>query len=116
MKSLADTTELMENTISMLMGSDATVMTGPAIAITDQWILLLSESETTADIAAQLQELKNLIQTDPDNSESITGQLTAIAENVLLIAPEIGAEGEMPSLLAALATALRSVSGTIDEE
>ncbi|MCF0071099.1 hypothetical protein LZD49_11515 [Dyadobacter sp. CY261] len=108
MKSLADTTELLEITTSMLMGNQEPVTAQAGIALINQWILPLSESENTQPIAQQLHKLKGLLISDPTDSTGVTDQMKAIAAKVLQIAPDIGAEGEMPSLLSALATALRT--------
>ncbi|MCF0053449.1 hypothetical protein LXM25_25480 [Dyadobacter sp. LJ53] len=116
MKSLADTTELLETTISMLMGSQEPVTAQAGVALIDQWILPLSESENTQPIAQELQKLKGLLISDPTDSAVVTNQMKVIAEKVLMIAPDIGAEGEMPSLLSSLATALRTGTGSPQEQ
>ncbi|MCF0060430.1 hypothetical protein MUK70_14390 [Dyadobacter chenwenxiniae] len=116
MKSLADTTGLLETTISMLMGSQEPVTAQAGVALIDQWILPLSESENTQPIAQELQKLKGLLISDPTDSAVVTNQMKVIAEKVLMIAPDIGAEGEMPSLLSSLATALRTGTGSPQEQ
>ncbi|TDE15242.1 hypothetical protein [Dyadobacter psychrotolerans] len=115
MKSLADTTQLMETTTSMLMGDEKSVTAEAGIALIDQWISPLSESENTQPIAHELQKLKTLISANPTNSADVFVQMGILAAKVLLIAPEIGAEGEMPSLLAGLAAALRGV-GNLEKQ
>jgi len=115
MKSLADTTELLETTTSLLMGSEESITTHSGIELIDQWIGILSESESTQPLAHQLDELKALLVAKPSDSEGIASQMEAIAANVSLIAPETGAEGEMPSLLAALSAALRMGSVSTDQ-
>jgi hypothetical protein len=107
MNTLADTTELIETTTSLLMGNEASLTPQKGIELIDQWIGRLSKSETTQPIAGDLQKLKSLLAGSPVNADAIMDQMKLVAGKVLLIAPELGAEGEMPSLLAALATALR---------
>jgi len=116
MKSLADTTELMQTTTSTLMGAEESVTAEAGVKLIDQWISPLSESENTQPIAQELQELKTLIQTDPADSAKVHKQMAVLAAKVLLIAPDIGAEGELPSLLSALAAALRIGTGADEKE
>lgn len=116
MKSLADTTELLETTTSMLMSDDDSVTPQAGVELIDQWIGILSESENTSQIADQLAKLRALLMAKPTDSDQIASQMETIAANVLLIAPETGAEGEMPSLLAALSAALRIGSGSTDQQ
>lgn len=111
MKSLADTSGLMEKTTSMLMGSEESFTARAGVDLIDQWITPLSESENTQQVARELQKLKALISASPANSSEVYAQMGVLAAQVLLIAPDIGAEGEMPSLLAALAAALRIGTG-----
>jgi len=54
-----------------------------------------------------LDKLKSLLASVPTNAGAIVEQVKEVAAKVSRIAPELGAEGEMPSLLTALATALR---------
>ncbi|MCF2446697.1 hypothetical protein L0657_22255 [Dyadobacter sp. CY345] len=114
MKSLADTTELIETTTNLLMGGEESPTAEAGIALIDQWITPLSESENTKPVAQELQKLKTLIQADPADSATVYSQMGAVAAKVLFIVPDIGAEGEMSSLLSALAAALR-IGSTIDE-
>ncbi|MCE7062261.1 hypothetical protein [Dyadobacter sp. CY343] len=116
MKSLADTTELLDNTTTTLMGSEETLTPEIGIDLIDQWMVPLSESENTQPIAEELRKLKALLGTDPADSTGIVKQMGVIAAKVLLIAPDIGAEGEMPSLLAGLAAALRLGTSDTDTE
>lgn len=111
MKSLADTSGLMEKTTSMLMGSEESFTAQAGVDLIDQWITPLSESENTQQVARELQKLKALISASPANSSEVYAQMGVLAVQVLLIAPDIGAEGEMPSLLPALAAALRIGTG-----
>lgn len=107
MESLANTTELLENTTAQLMDEEKAITPQVGISLIDQWIGPLSEGENTLPIAEGLKTLKTLLQAEPVDSEAVMGQMGSVAAKVLLIAPDMGAEGEMPSLLSGLAAALR---------
>jgi len=107
MKNLGDTAELIEKTISLLMGNEGPCTAQAGIEMIDQWIDPLSESESTQPIAGHLEELKALLGSDPADGTAIIKKMGRIAQEVLMIAPDIGSEGEMPSLLTALAAGLR---------
>jgi hypothetical protein len=114
MEDLADTTALLEETISQLMEDPENLTAEKGIALADQWIEPLQSSENTKPIAEEIQKLKALLQKQPVESENITEQLHVIAEKVAVLAPNMGTEGEMPSLLTALATALRMSGDATD--
>ncbi|KAA6437025.1 hypothetical protein FEM33_20095 [Dyadobacter flavalbus] len=115
MEDLADITALLEETISQLMAGTETLTAEKGILLADQWIGPLQSSENTKPIAEEVQKLKSLLQAQPVNEENVTAQLNHIAEKVAVLAPDMGTEGEMPSLLAALATALRMSGETTGE-
>jgi len=107
MEDLADTTALLEETISFLMAENKELTAENGVSLADQWIVPLQSSENTKPIAEEVKKLKTLLQENPVNNENVTNQLNNIAEKVAVLAPDMGTEGEMPSLLTALATALR---------
>lgn len=108
MKSLADITELIQTTTKVLMnGSEEQVAAKAGIELIDQWVVLLSESENTLPIASQLTTLKELITVNHADSAAIVDQMGKVAAKVLILTSETGSEGPVPSLLAALAAALR---------
>lgn len=107
MEDLADTSALLEETISRLMTEPEKLTAEDGVALADQWIKPLQSSENTKSIGDEVQKLKALLQGNPVNSEHVNNQMNTIAEKVALLAPDMGTEGEMPSLLTALATALR---------
>ncbi|MCE7042886.1 hypothetical protein [Dyadobacter sp. CY312] len=115
MKSLANTTELLENTTNTLTDEN-TITPQLGVALIDQWLVPLSESDNLQPIAQELRELKALLLASPTDSTSIVGKMAVIAAKVLLIAPDVGAEGEMPSLLSALSSALKLGASNDDKE
>ncbi|MCE7066649.1 hypothetical protein [Dyadobacter sp. CY326] len=107
MKSLSDTTALLEETISQLMGEQEPITPQAGVELIDQWTGPLSEAENTLPIAEALQQLKGLLAANPLNTDAVIGQMGEVAAKVAMLAPDMGTEGEMPSLLNALSTALR---------
>ncbi|MCE6989802.1 hypothetical protein [Dyadobacter sp. CY323] len=116
MKSLADTTALMDKTTAQLMDQENPITPRMGIDLIDQWIAPLSEGENTRPIAEELQKLKELLQADPLEAGSVVGQMGLVATKVLSIAPDMGAEGEMPSLLNALSAALRLSPESLEDK
>ena len=109
---LADTTDLLDQTTLKLV-DDSTVLTPvDGVQIIDQWITPLSASENTKPIADELLQLKSLLQSEQVDGEAVTAKLSKIADQLSLLAPETGSEGEMPSLIEGLASALRLAGGT----
>lgn len=116
MESFADTTELIRETTNLLMGGAKFITPQSAIELINQWIVPLSESESTRSITGILHKLRAILIANPTDAEGITGQMEFLATKISLIASDIGAEGEMPSLLAALSTALRMATNDLQIE
>ena len=104
--SLAETTALLESTTSKLTGSEKSITPLTGIELIDEWIKPLSENQNTQSISKHLQILKAQLQ-ESAGADVVTGQMEQIAEEVSKIAADVGAEGEMPSLLTGLSAALR---------
>ncbi|GGB83777.1 hypothetical protein [Dyadobacter sediminis] len=116
MENLADITALLEETIAQLMAGTDTLTAEKGILLADQWIDPLQSSENTRPIAEEIKKLKALLQEQPVNEANITSQMNQIAGKVAVLAPDMGTEGEMPSLLAALASALRMSGEVADNQ
>lgn len=113
MKNLADTSELLDITIFKLMENPGSFNTEEGIGILDQWIKPLDEADSTKPLGSELGKLKDLLEHKPVNNEAVVSQMGIVADQLLLLAPKIGTEGEMPSLLMALAAALRFGGGAV---
>lgn len=108
----ADTTDLLDQTTQTLTGESGTPTPQEGIALIDQWIAPLEAGENTKPIAEELQKLKTLLKAEPVDSGAVFAILGEIAIQLTAIAPDMGSEGEMPSLLEGLASALRLTAGT----
>lgn len=80
-----------------------------SIALIDQWANSLQEVEMTQPLAETLVALKNHLQDDPDNKSGIQETISKLAQQVSELSSKMGAEGEIPSLLEGLASALRQL-------
>jgi len=107
MESLADINDLLDKTTSGLMAQDEPLTAQSGISLIDRWIGPLSEGENTKPIAKELENLKRLLGEPNPDSSAIIAKMALLAGKVLILAPDIGSEGEMPSLLNALASALK---------
>lgn len=112
--SLADTTALLESTTSKLMGSEISITPSAGIELLDQWIVPLSENQNTQSISRQLQKLKAQLQ-ESAVASVVADQMQLIAGEVSEIGADMGAEGEMPSLLTGLSAALLLGGCQLDE-
>ena len=112
MMSIADTTALLDDTIvklglgSIELGSEA------SIQLIDQWTGPLQEGENTKPLADKMEEVKRLLQTGKTDEENMRNTLGELADMISELGPQMGSEGEMPSLLEGLATAIRQIGET----
>ena len=110
MLNLGDISALLDETTQQL--SQSTTLTPQAgISLIDQWIIPLGEAENTKDFASQLQELKTLLTDNPEDS-AVQTLLARLADGLTEFSSQVGPEGELPSLMTGLASALRQVGGT----
>lgn len=107
MEDIADTTGFLDETTNKLMGEEKQLTPKEGIEIIDKWITPLEQSENTKPIADGLKKLKSLLGQEPVDSGAVISQMAGLAGQLVMIAPDMGAEGEIPSLLLALASAMR---------
>ncbi|GGC14076.1 MULTISPECIES: hypothetical protein [Dyadobacter] len=107
MEDIADTTGFLDETTSMLMCEEKQLTPQKGVEIIDKWIIPLDQAENTRPIADGLKKLKSLLGQEPVDGGAVISQMGTLAGQLIVIAPDMGAEGEMPSLLMALASALR---------
>jgi len=112
MMTIADTTALLSETTSQL-GSDLDKLSPRAgIGLVERWIEPLRAGENTAPMADKLTEIRDLLETGRTDGSAMTNALGELADMLSELSPEMGSEGEMPSLLDGLATTLRQIGGT----
>lgn len=110
MLNLSDANALLDETTQQL--SQSPVLTPQAgISLIDQWITPLGEGENTKDFASQLRELKTLLTGNPEDS-AVQTLLAQLADGLTEFSSQVDPEGEMSSLMTALASALRQLGGT----
>ena len=112
MINLAETTSLLDETTQKLTSEPEHLTAREGIALIDQWITPLASSENFKPINEQLLKLKEMLISDSVDQDQVKSQLGVISEQLSLMAPDMGSEGEMPSLVEGLAAAMRFAAGT----
>lgn len=112
MMTIADTTALLEDTTDKLSSKSATLGTGAGVTLINQWIGPLQEGENTKPVANKLEQVKTLLQSGQTEGEELQNRLGELADMISELGPQMGSEGEMPSLMDGLATAIRTVGET----
>ena len=113
MLSLTDTTQLLDRTTSQLIAETEPLTPQAGLALIDSWIDSLQQGENTRPLAQQLTHLKALLEARPVDGPAVQAALGPLVEHLSLLATDMGGEGEMPSLLEVLATALRQAAGRL---
>lgn len=110
MLSIADTTDLLDQTTTQLMQPSDPLTPQMGIALIDAWLGPLQASDNTKPLADELSALQMLLQAKPLPEEAVRTALIPLAEQLSVFATDMGGEGEMPALLEGLATALRQAA------
>ena len=110
MLSLADTTELLDQTTNQLMGESGLLTPQAGVALIDSWLEPLLGGENTRPLADQLTALKALLEANPLQPEAVQTAMRPLADELSLLATQMGGEGEMPALLEGLSAALRQAA------
>ncbi|TAE32203.1 MAG: hypothetical protein EAZ91_04850 [Cytophagales bacterium] len=109
MLTLADASIQLDETTKALSGTANGPASQDGIALIDKWAGPLGEVDMTQPLAETLGALKTQLQGTGDNKAGIQETVTKLAQQVSEISSKMGAEGEMPSLLEGLASALRQL-------
>lgn len=112
MLTLADTNLLLDQTTSQLSGKSGSLTPQTGVALIDAWLPPLQQGENTRPLAEQLTALKALLLAQPVDEIAVQTALSPLAEQLALLATEMGGEGEMPSLLEGLARVLRQAASS----
>ncbi|RAJ94044.1 hypothetical protein LX87_03928 [Larkinella arboricola] len=110
MESHSTATDLLDKTIDSLAHGPGVSVSETNTDLLQQWIGILNESENTRDLAGKLSQLQEAVTQSSPDPATINGLMTEIADAVQEFSGEIGPEGELPSQLQGLATALRTAS------
>lgn len=110
MLSLADTTNLLDQTTTQLMAESDSLTPQAGIALIESWLAPLQEGENTRPLADQLVTLKTLLAAKPVDESAVRRVVGPLAEQLTLFSTQMGGEGEMPALLEGLSTALRQAA------
>ena len=111
MMTIADTTALLEETTSKLSSESAPVSPETGVELIDSWIGPLQEGENTKPIADKMEQVRTLLQAGETDGEEMRNTLGELANMISELGPQMGSEGEMPSLMDGLATAIRQIGG-----
>lgn len=112
MMTLADATALLDKTTDQLSGDLTKLTPRMGIQLVEQWIQALQTGENTKPMADKLVEIRHLLETGEIDGRQMSDTLGELADMLSELSPQMGSEGEMPSLLDGLATALRQAGGT----
>lgn len=112
MMTIADTTALLDETTGKLSLEDVMLNPEAGIGLIDQWIGPLQAGENTKPIADKLEQVKQWLQTGKTDDETMRNTLSELANMISELGSQMGSEGEMPSLMDGLASAIRQIGGT----
>ena len=112
MMTIADTTALLDETTGKLSSEDAVLNPEAGVGLIDQWIGPLQAGENTKPIADKLDQVKKRLQTGETDDEAMRSTLSELADMISELGSQMGSEGEMPSLMDGLASAIRQIGGT----
>ncbi|SFE96623.1 hypothetical protein [Spirosoma endophyticum] len=112
MLSLADTTDLLDQTTTYLMGTSGPLTPQQGIDLMESWLSPLQAADNTKPLADELSALLMLLQARPLPEEAVREALNPLADQLSRLATEMGGEGEMPALLEGLSTALRQAGSS----
>ena len=111
MLSLADTTDLLDQTTTRLMNDPDFITPQQGVVLIDSWLGPLQEAENTQPLAEQLAKLKVLLMADSIDEQAICDAVSPLSEQLSLFSSQLAGEGEMPALLEGLSVALRQAAG-----
>lgn len=109
MITLADASIQLGETTKTLSGQANGPTTQESIALIDQWVGPLQEVDMTRPLSETLTALKAQLGESKPNKSAIQDTVSKLAQQVSEMSSRMGAEGEMPSLLEGLSSALRQL-------
>lgn len=104
---------MLEDTVATLSNGVITVSANNGVQLLDKWTGILNEGENTRDMGNLLGQLRQALNEPDAHSENIKHLLEQLAEQVSVFSADTGSEGEMPSQLESLATALRNTANQL---
>ena len=110
MLSLADTTDLLDQTTTQLMQQSGPLTPQMGIALIESWLEPLQVADTTKPLADELSALQMLLQAKPLLEGAVRTALVPLVEQLSVLAIDIGGEGEMPALLEGLTAVPRQAA------
>ncbi|MGA0559552.1 hypothetical protein ACO2Q8_23030 [Larkinella sp. VNQ87] len=109
MATLANTTNLLDETIEVL-GTNHTIPPGETIVnLLNQWIGILEQSENTHPLGRKLSELNDALTAEKPETATVQRILNELADATEEFSAEVGPEGEIPTQLEGLSAALRNL-------
>lgn len=77
------------------------------------WEGILQQASNTQTLAKQLGLLKKQLSSDKPDASKVVALLNTLADEVLLLSSDVGAEGDTVTRLQALAAALKEIAGGV---
>jgi hypothetical protein len=110
MTTLANSANLLDNTIEILSNEPATVPSDETSNLLEKWIKVLDQSENTQPLSHKLLELRDALKGADPQTDTIQLIMNDIADDTTEFATEVGPEGALPSQLEGIAAALRTLA------
>ncbi|GAB3564403.1 hypothetical protein GCM10027578_09800 [Spirosoma luteolum] len=108
-----ESTELLDQTMSLFRSTDPELPQLPDSTVIDQWIAVLREGSNTSDIAQSLGTLKQTIESEKADHGALETLLNKLADQVTQLSTSVGSEGDMVTRLQGLAAALHTLAGKL---
>ncbi|GAB3918885.1 hypothetical protein [Larkinella terrae] len=109
MATIANTTNLLDDTIEILSNDQNKVPGDDSVNLIQQWIGILNQAENTRPLGNKLTELSETLSKESPDTATIQRLLNEIADATEEFSSEVGPEGEMPTQLEGLSAALRNL-------
>ena len=103
--------ELLDSTMTVLEIDPAKVVPQNGTSVINEWLVPLRQAENATDVVNLLEQLKNQLESNINDPDSINQLLTKLATQTSEFSTMMGAEGDVSTRLEALAAALQSLAG-----
>lgn len=104
--------ELLDSTMAVLETDPTQVVPENGVSVINDWLAELRQAENATDIVNTLETLKNQLESNLSENNSVDPVLTKLATQTSEFSTFMGAEGDVSTRLEALSAALQSLVGT----
>lgn len=109
MATIANTTNLLDDTIEILSNDHAKVPGDQSVNLLQKWIDVLNQAENTQPLGSKLSELSEVLTKESPDTATVQRLLNEIADATDEFSTQVGPEGELPAQLEGVASALRNL-------